>query len=293
MADDTLNPGTDDQALPPQPGSFWDALPPEIRDHKTIAHYRERNDVAGMAQALVHSQAKLGQRPLQLPEPDAPEEERAAFWKQLGRPEEETGYAISYPDGYTATEMERELEPKWQALFHRAHLTEAQAQVLQSGYHEMIGQFTAQLQELENASQADGEATIQRAYPDRRQFEHDERAGLRAAAGGDETAIQVLQELRLSNGALLHTHPAFRMAMARVGTLSGEDGTLIDAQAVHRYSTPGDIDEEIKREHAKAKTDPSHPGHPQTTASRAEQQRYHERMWRMTEQKYAKQSTSA
>lgn len=295
MSDTNTDPNPNSSPAPASPpAGFWDGLPEDIRDAESIRQYRERNDLAGLAKSFVHAQSKLGERPFSIPAADAPDEEKARFWEQLGRPKAADDYTIAYPDGFEPGELEKSLEPQWRQLFHKAHLTDAQARVLMDGYQTMAAGFSAELNDLEDEAARHAQAVIDREYPDRTQFDADERNGMAFATGGDGTAMEALQQLRLANGSYLHQHPAFRIAMARVGHAAGEDAmTVPPTDTRTRYGTAQQVSDELDREYAKAQRDPSHPGHPESTASPRDQQAWRERMMRMSEAKFAKRPAAA
>ena len=265
--------------------SAWDRLPENLRTHNAVKQFVDRNDFEGFAKSYLHAQTKLSQRGLTVPGKDASEDDWSAVWDALGRPKSADDYEIVGE----VDDSEKEQVAAFKQILHAAGLTPQQSKVLQeklgemeSKAHEQAASVTAELRRV-------SQATIDNKFADRRAFEADEATGARLAFGGDDEELEYISGIELADGQTLGTHPIFRIAMARIGALAGEDGVRTGPVSIdHRYSTAADIQQKIDSEYAKAQSDESHPGHLETTASREDQRRWQDEMFELQQKKFAK-----
>ena len=257
--------GDDDPSPPAAPAAPWhETLTGEVRQNRSVAHYVEKNDLPGLVTAFVNAERRIGERPLSVPGSQATDEEWGAVYQALGRPEKADAYEIRLPEGYEASELEKEAHPKIKQAFHKAGFTTRQADTFMEAWNDIAAGINTQLTAVEVAAHADGEAQIARLYPDRKAFDGDQRAGLHFIGGNDGDFLEAMQQLRLSTGAKVMEHPSFRIALARVGAALSEDqrggaGNV----SPHRYQSVENVDAEIAKANDRMVNDKTYPLHPE------------------------------
>ncbi|MBU1249288.1 MAG: hypothetical protein KKB70_11355 [Proteobacteria bacterium] len=101
-----------------------------LRDHPSLAKYPSKDDAV---KALVHAQRLIGRRPegvIEPPGPEASEEERAAFYAALGRPESPDEYQLpelETPEGF---EFDEDMQAQFRQKAHELGLSPGQVQGL-------------------------------------------------------------------------------------------------------------------------------------------------------------------
>lgn len=270
-------------------GSVWDKVDKDILDDPTVKGYREANDFNGALKSLVNAQKKIGQKGILVPGKDAGEEEWGAFFDAAGRPKDANEYIVVHDDDFEEDDTSKERDAQVKALFHLVGLTPGQAKAFQEGFMALQGQWQESEDEIEKEVLRRGQAALDARYSDRRQFEADEAAGLRFMFQNDEEAIQRFQGLTSLTGTPIAVMPEIREALSLVGAAVNEDSTSAAAAGVeHRYGTAREIEDEITREYAKAKSDPNHPGHPEFQGDPREARAWGERMLKLSEARFSK-----
>lgn len=264
MADETET-QTDTDAAP----AWHDSLPDDLRADLSVQQYVERNDLPGLVKSYVHAQKSLGQKPIGIPGENATDEERAAFAKAFGVPDEADGYEIKLPDGYEPSEFEKQQHPEIQKLFHEAGLSAGQASKVMDGWNAMQARMETQLRTVEALAHQEAADYIQRHYRDTQRFSDDVTAGLHFVSQGDTQFTETVQNMRLSNGQTLMSHGHIQLLLARIGGAINEDPARI-APLEQRWEGPDTARQNIEAEYKKAFTDQSHPLHINSTATRAE-----------------------
>lgn len=132
------------------PEHWYSGLPDDMRGNPYVA---QSKDLASFVKSAIDTKSMVGANTIKLPGEKATDEERAAFYKSLGRPDEATGYtyeAKPRADGI----VEPKIVEQMQGVFHKAGLSAAQGkQVLDSyigilnEHHEAFESANAQTHE--------------------------------------------------------------------------------------------------------------------------------------------------
>lgn len=129
---------------------WYDSLPAELKADPTVVKYK-----TGEEQVKAHLEAVklIGAKGVIIPVKDAPQGEVDKFYNTLGRPEKPDGYKFTPIEGIPdALKPQPQAEAAIKGLFHKAGLTAAQADLIQSEYTKMTMQaITAQSEAFVNA----------------------------------------------------------------------------------------------------------------------------------------------
>jgi hypothetical protein len=125
-------------------------LSPEIKDHPSMADFKEVGD---LAKSWVNAQSLIGAEKLVIPKDEKDEAGWNQVYAKLGRPEASTGYKLptieGVPEGFT---IEEERVKSFLDNAHKIGLTQRQAEALYQSYvTEQLGLFN---QHLESGDQA-------------------------------------------------------------------------------------------------------------------------------------------
>jgi hypothetical protein len=139
-------------AMPLESAIFDEAL----KKDPTVLRYK---DVDSALKGLIEANKKIGEKsgikPLTA---ESTAEDIAAYRTAMGVPEKPDGYELgnlAYPEDATPTEAQM---ANWRGVFHQAHLTPAQVQmIMQAHAHETSQQYA----ELETAQQAESDEAKQ------------------------------------------------------------------------------------------------------------------------------------
>jgi len=131
---------------PKMPG--WTAqLPDDLKANETLTRFPTVGD---LGRAFLEADGRLAKSVPLLTE-DATDEQRAEFYKRLGRPESPDGYDLPEVEGVSPDAL-----AAWRQRFHEAGLTAAQAKALYDAY-------TAEVQAAIEARQVESDKAIQDA----------------------------------------------------------------------------------------------------------------------------------
>lgn len=80
--------------------------------------------------------SEIGKRPAGIPQENASDEDKAAFFKELGVPENGEGYELPTPG-----EEMGDYQKGVRDLFHKANITQEQAKLLDAGHSDLLKEF--------------------------------------------------------------------------------------------------------------------------------------------------------
>ena len=104
--------------------SWLDTLPDDIKKDPSLASFK---DPSSLAKSWVNAQKMIGADKVVIPGDNASDEEKAAFYAKIGRPESADKYAFKLPDGQ---KMDPTFEKGLREVAHKNGLTSAQLQGL-------------------------------------------------------------------------------------------------------------------------------------------------------------------
>jgi hypothetical protein len=111
---------------------WFDNLPDDVKADPNVSKYKTAEEFARGHQSVVKL---VGQKGVIIPKDDAPQAEKDAFLNTLGRPEKPEGYKFTPVEGlHPSIKVTPESEAWYRGLAHKAGLTQAQADMVNSEY---------------------------------------------------------------------------------------------------------------------------------------------------------------
>lgn len=104
--------------------SWLDSLPEDIKKDPSLAMFKEP---AALAKSWINAQKMIGANKVVIPDEKASDEEKAAFYQKLGRPDSPDKYELKAPEGY---ELDDGLVKTFKEAAHKAGLTPNQANAI-------------------------------------------------------------------------------------------------------------------------------------------------------------------
>ena len=196
-----------------QSGDWRDAIPEEVRGHRSLEHI---NDVGALAKSYVHAQSMIGADKVAIPGKSATPEDWREVYTKLGAPQAPDGYEINHnvPEG---AEFNTEMADWFNNAAYQAGLTPLQAQALADQWNEMSVN-SAQMQET------DYENYVQNVETElRKEFGQAFEDKLMLGNGVvEQFGNPDLLEVQLADGSLLGDNPEVIKLMASIGTFMQE-----------------------------------------------------------------------
>lgn len=124
-------------------------IPAEYADKGWVKDVKDINGLFKLTDGL---KSEIGKRPGGIPQETAPDEVKAAFYKELGVPESVDGYEVSgdNPDFQSGIK----------GLFHKANITTEQAKLLDAGFGELMKSLTPDSAALDEQFEALAKETL-------------------------------------------------------------------------------------------------------------------------------------
>lgn len=148
---------------------------------------------------------------------DASDDEIAEFRKELGIPEESSGYKTSWAEGYEPTDVDANLLNGFHEVAHSSNMTPAQVQEAMNWYQELTLQTKQDMAANAIKIREDTQEEL------RREYGNEYRANITAAKafmheqlGGEDGARQLLH-LQLADGSYLGDNHQFLGMMVDLG----------------------------------------------------------------------------
>lgn len=196
-----------------QSGDWRDAIPEEVRGHRSLEHI---NDVGALAKSYVHAQSMIGADKVAIPGKSATADDWRELYTKLGAPQEAEGYQINHnlPEG---SEINEEMAGWFKNAAFEAGLTPMQAQALADQWNSM----SAQGQQMQ---EADYQARVQEVESELRR-EYGQAFEDRMALGNgvvEQFGASELLETQMADGTLLGDHPDVIRLMSNIGVFMKE-----------------------------------------------------------------------
>lgn len=110
----------------------------DLAGKNNIAKYLDsENPVQEMAKALDHAQSQIGKPKVGVPQEGATDEERAAFFKELGVPDDADGYEFTKPENLPDELYNADDAKQWAEFFKENNLTKEQANAARERFIDM------------------------------------------------------------------------------------------------------------------------------------------------------------
>lgn len=146
------------QTAPGAPGADWRAaLPPDLRESKSLARYKDAGD---LAKGFVELEKTLGRTGVRVPQDGDGPEVQAAWRKALGVPDAPEGYQLAPPEGFPADRWDKDGEAEFRKTAHELGLPPAHAKKLMDLY----AQRQAQAYKAIEDARANAEANLRKEW---------------------------------------------------------------------------------------------------------------------------------
>jgi hypothetical protein len=190
---------------------FTSLIPEEFRGHPTLTDIK---DVSGLVKSYVSAQAMVGNR-IAIPAADAPPEALNEFYTKLGRPEAPDKYAFkpTVPEGMTVDEG---MDKFARELFHKAGLTQKQAEMIYNGYNDKSIEDYTNYNTLRTSTEQQVIDGLKAEWGNEFDAKLD-RAKYAARTLGGQPFLDFLNETGAGN------HPAFLKTFERISAMLKED----------------------------------------------------------------------
>ena len=206
-------------------GAAWSSSVPEnLRDNEAFKGIEKSSDAW---QQFVDMKGRM-ESSVQIPGENATDEDRAAFYTKLGRPETADKYTITKPDTLPeGVQYSEDTEAIFKTAFHEVGLSDQAAQKLWGKYHEVVAQGYETQQKAEQAAH---EAAINELKNDwtgdnfkvNTEIAHRAFTGIFKDETKQEEAKKFIEETKI-NGLPLGDHPMFLKMFHKIGSVIGDD----------------------------------------------------------------------
>lgn len=225
------------------------SMPDDLKADKTLAQFPSIGDAGKELVRLKGFEGKA----IAIPDEKATDQERAAFYTKLGRPETADKYTITKPENLPeSVTYSPEAEAAVRQVFHKANLTDSQAKVLHGWFYETVAAG-----EKANADKAQ-KALDAAVNTLKDEWKGDEfkvnteiahRGWMKFA--GDNAEMKAFITNTKVGGLSLGDHPMFLRIFAAIGKATADD-----SMAGNRGGAGGEVDDETK---AKARFPATYP----------------------------------
>lgn len=234
MSEDNTDPNTDPNTNEPVAGAWRDSLPDDLKDSKCLLGH---DSIEGLARSHVNVQPLIGSK-LILPGKDTSDEDRNAFYTQLGRPETAEGYELpadGLPEGYKA---DPEKAKEFFEFAHKQGFTDQQA----AGMVRYDALRTASIAKAANDARKVNADAVTEGMKKEWGPSYDEKMALAKGAlskfGGPELLAEI-EDTGIGN------NPALIKAMAEIGKAIAEDEILGSGKSRQFISSPAEAEAKI------------------------------------------------
>lgn len=169
------------------------------KNQNIVKFMNNENPVQAMAKSLVEAQSMIGKPKYDVPDANASDEAKAAFWTKMGVPDKAEGYGFAKPDNIPDDLWSQEHADKWAGLLKQHNIPKSSAEALRNEMlNEAVAEETAINKALTEAmTKSFGDRTeivrneisdfIQEAIPDL-----ELRAAIQAAVGNKNAPVFAL-----------------------------------------------------------------------------------------------------
>ena len=141
---------------------WFDNLAPELKADPNVNKYKTADD---LVKGHLESVKLIGSKGVIVPKPDAPQAEIDKFYNTLGRPEKADGYKFTPIENLPEQlKTDPQTETAVKGLFHKAGITQAQADLIQSEYTKMTATAIMKQQEAYIAQQKAAETELRNEW---------------------------------------------------------------------------------------------------------------------------------
>jgi len=113
---------------------FFNSLSADVKSNPSMMKFEKASNEE-IAKSYINLQSKISAKGLIVPGKNASKEEKAAFWKELGRPDTADGYQLELPkDLHKGIESDSKTQKIFKTKCHEIGLNNEQTQLLHSWY---------------------------------------------------------------------------------------------------------------------------------------------------------------
>lgn len=233
--------------------NFREHISEELREDPSLSGYK---DINSMAKSLINAQKMVGADKVAIPGSWATDDDWAQVYSKLGRPDEAASYELDGGELVDETSMGR-----FKEMAHKAGLNAKQAQMIISGYTDMVTEANAQTQTQSEDKQVAMETELKRDWGERYDRNLAQANAVLDQFGGEEFTT----ETDLGNGQRLGDNKEIIKFLSKVGNFMHEK--MGEDNFSGRDSEPGLKDSDIDAMIAKLTApntpywDKNHPQH--------------------------------
>lgn len=198
------------------------ALPDELKNHDLVKDYSKPGDAI---QAFVDLHGKSASM-VSIPGDNATDEDKAAFFNKLGRPESADAYTLDKPEGLREGLYNEDVETAYRAKAHEIGLPDSQANQLYAWYYDTVKSGDEQQVAKEKQTLDDTVTKLKNEWPGdafKVNTELAHRAFKVFAGGEDDSAAKDFLEKTIVNGVALGNHPMFLKGFVNFAKLVADD----------------------------------------------------------------------
>lgn len=218
-------------------------LPGELQGNERFTSF---GTIGDMGKAFLELEGK-SKDALFIPGENATDEERAAFYTRLGRPESADKYSITRPEDVPETLYNEDMAAAIKAISFKSNMTDAQAQVFNAEVATLFKQAAELQQQQETEKQQQEQQALETAVNTLKdkwkgeEFKANTELASRAfKLFGGEEAKKFIEETKI-NGLALGDHPIFLEIFANIAKKIGDD-TLLGERGGNKTGEMSDED---------------------------------------------------
>lgn len=211
-----------------------------IEDEKLREFAGKFASAADLTKAAFEFRQKLS-KGVQPPGEGSSDEEKAAFRKALGVPDDKTGYQFEMPEGVEATEADKAFQDRMAAIMHETGVPASQAKALNKAWNDIAAEATAEAERVATSAREASQATLRKEWG----ADYDANfnlAGRVVKSHASPNFINLL-ETTVVNGQKLGDHPDLVRMFGNLGRRMDESGFIGAASADERSSIQEQINE--------------------------------------------------
>jgi len=160
VGDPPADPPVDPPATPPAGGGFFNSLSEEVRTSPSMLKF-QKSSPDDVAKSYINLESKINAKGVLIPGPKATEEEKATFFKTLGRPDTPDGYLFELPKDIHPSLVSDEASQKvFKGIAHQFGLTAEQATGLHGWYITELSNVLKQQDEADEKTRKEAETAL-------------------------------------------------------------------------------------------------------------------------------------
>jgi hypothetical protein len=199
---------------------WMSSLPDAHKTNESFAQFKEAPQVWDKFDSLLKAEGKS----IAIPDEKSTDEERAAFYNKLGRPETPDKYSITKPELPEGVPYDPAIEKVFKEFAHQKGLPDSQAKEIYNWYWNLAKDGYAKQQQAETQA---NEKAINQLKDEWKGDDFKVNSELAARSfkkfsGENPEAVKFVEETKI-NGIPLGNHPIFLKVFAAIGKAMSDD----------------------------------------------------------------------